>query len=132
MFAGTDHQPGAIQRQLRDPVSLGFTQPDIRYEWNKLYVLGLHYRTSPDSLKNFMELISGYKVKRVDWFKPNGKAIVTFNIEKLTGVGKNWALIRKQRGTTLIVQNSPYFLPRSRIHVRTIQGKVWGEGENGE
>ena len=68
----------------------------------------------------------------MDWFKPNGKAIVTFNIEKLTGVGKNWALIRKQRGTTLIVQNSPYFLPRSRIHVRTIQGKVWGEGENGE
>ena len=92
MFAGTDHQPGAIQRQLRDPVSLGFTQPDVRYEWNKLYVLGLHYRTSPDSLKNFMELISGYKVKRVDWFKPNGKAIVTFNIKKLTGYGKNRVL----------------------------------------
>ena len=92
MFAGSDHQPGAIQRQPRDPVSLGFTQPGIRYEWNKLYVLGLHYRTSPDSLKNFMELISGYKVKRVDWFKPNGKAIVTFNIKKLTGYGKNRVL----------------------------------------
>ena len=89
MFAGSDRQPGAIQRQLRDPVSLGFTHPDIRYEWNKLYVLGLHYRTSPDSLKNFMELISGYEVKRMDWFKPNGKAIVTFNIKKVTGDGKN-------------------------------------------
>ena len=89
MFAGSDRQPGAIQRQLRDPVSLGFTHPDIRYEWNKLYVLGLHYRTSPDSLKNFMELISGYEVKHVDWFKPNGKAIVTFNIKKVTGDGKN-------------------------------------------
>ena len=100
MFAGSDHQPGAIQRQRWDPVSLGFTQSDIRYEWNKLYVLGLHYRTSPDSLKNFMEGISGYEVKCVDWFKPNGKAIVTFNTKKLTGKGKNLALKRKQRGTT--------------------------------
>ena len=89
LFSEADHQPDAIQRQLRDPVLLGFTQPDIRYEWNKLYVLGLDYRTSPDSLKNFMELISGYEVKRVDWFKPNGKAIVTFNIQKVTGDGKN-------------------------------------------
>lgn len=59
-------------------------------------MLGLHYRTSPDSLKNFMELISGYEVKRVDWFKPNGKAMVTFNTEKLTGNGKNLALACKQ------------------------------------
>ena len=107
LFAGSDHQPGVIQRQRWDPVSLGFTQPGIRYEWNKLYVLGLHYRTSPDSLKNFMELISGYEVKSVDWFKPNGKAIVTFNTEKITGKGKNWALRRKQ--VPHVERNRPYF-----------------------
>ena len=134
-FAGSDDQPGAIQRQRWDPVSLGFTQPDIRYEWNKLYVLGLHYRTSPDSLKNFMELISGYDVKRVDWFKPNGKAIVTFNTEKITGKGKNWALISKQRGTTRRKKQAVLLLTCARV----VKGKVkctyvqkCTNGENGE
>ena len=74
-----------MQRPLSYPVSLGFTQPDIKYEWNKLYVLGLHYRTSADSLKNYIEIISRYDVNYVEMFKPNGKAIVTLKTEKITG-----------------------------------------------
>ena len=74
----------------RDPVSLGFTQPDIKYEWNKLYVLGLHYRTTPDGVKNYIERISGYDVKYVKWFKPNGKAIVTLQTEKISGKQLPW------------------------------------------
>ena len=66
-------------------MSLGFTQPDIRYEWNKLYVLGLHHRTTHDGIKNYIERISGYDVKYVKWFKPNGKAIVALQTEKISG-----------------------------------------------
>ena len=77
--------PGVVPHPRFDPVSQGFTQPDIKYEWNKLYVLGLHYRTSPDSVKNYIELISGYEVSYVEWFKPNGKAIVTLKTDKIRG-----------------------------------------------
>ena len=77
--------PGAVSRPRFDPVSLGFTQPDIRYERNKLYVLGLHYRTSPDSVKNYIKIVSGYDVGHVEWFKPNGKAIVTLKTDKIKG-----------------------------------------------
>ena len=77
--------PGAVPRPRFDPVSQGFTQPDIRYEWNKLYVLGLHYRTSPDSVKNYIKIVSGYDVSHVEWFKPNGKAIVTLKTNKIKG-----------------------------------------------
>lgn len=79
---GHTYQPGA---KRRDPVSLGFTQPDIKYEWNKLYVLGLHHRTTPDGIKNYIERISGYDVRDVKWFKPNGKAIVALETEKISG-----------------------------------------------
>ena len=79
---GHTNQPGAGPR---DPVSLGFTQPDIKYEWNKLYVLGLHHRTTPDGVRSYIERISGYDVKYVKWFKPNGKAIVTLQTEKISG-----------------------------------------------
>jgi len=77
--------PGAVPRPLSNPVSQGFTQPDIKYEWNKLYVLGLHYKASQDSVKNYIELISGYDVSYVEWFKPNGKAIVTLRTDKIRG-----------------------------------------------
>lgn len=79
---GPTYHPGAGPR---DPVSLGFTQPDIKYEWNKLYVLGLHHRTTPDGIMNYIERISGYDVKYVKWFKPNGKAVVTLKTEKILG-----------------------------------------------
>ena len=79
---GPSYQPGA---RHRDPVSLGFTQPDIKYEWNKLYVLGLHHKTTHDGIMNYIERISGYDVKYVKWFKPNGKAIVTLQTEKISG-----------------------------------------------
>ena len=84
MFLGTRHtnQPGVGPP---DPVSLGFTQRDIKYEWNKLYVLGLHHRTTPDGIQNYIERISGYDVKYVEWFKPNGKAIVTLKTERISG-----------------------------------------------
>lgn len=82
---GHTYQPGA---RHRDPVSLGFTQPDIKYEWNKLYVLGLHHRTTPDGIKNYIERISGYDVKYVKMFKPNGKAIVALQTEKISGIYK--------------------------------------------
>lgn len=65
-------------------LSQGFTQPDIKYEWNQLYVLGLHYKTSSDGLKNYIHVISGYEAS-VLWFKPNGKAIVTLKTEKIKG-----------------------------------------------
>ena len=74
-----------MPRQRSDPVSLGFTQPDIRYEWNKLYILGLHFRSTRDAVKNYIERISGYDVKNVEWFKPNGKAIVTLNTDRIVG-----------------------------------------------
>jgi len=77
--------PGAVQRPQYDPVSQGFTQPDIKYEWNKLYVLGLHYRVSPDSVKNYIRIVSGYEVSYVEMFKPNGKAIVTLKTDKIKG-----------------------------------------------
>lgn len=77
-----EYRPGAGPR---DPVSLGFTQPDIKYEWNKLYVLGMHHRTTRDGIKNYIERISGYDVRHVEWFKPNGKAIVTLQTEKISG-----------------------------------------------
>lgn len=79
---GPTYQSGAGPR---DPVSLGFTQPDIKYEWNKLYVLGLHHRTTPDGIMNYIERISDYDVKYVEWFKPNGKAVVTLKTEKISG-----------------------------------------------
>ena len=50
-----------------------------------MYVLGLHHRTTPDGIKNYIERISGYDVKYVEWFKPNGKAIVTLKAEKISG-----------------------------------------------
>ncbi|KAJ7381856.1 death effector domain-containing [Desmophyllum pertusum] len=56
---GPHHQSGPGPRQ----VSLGFTQPDITYEKNKWYVLGLNFRTTPDGVKNYIERISGYDVK---------------------------------------------------------------------
>jgi len=34
---------------------------------------------------NYIERISGYDVKYVKWFKPNGKAIVTLQTEKISG-----------------------------------------------
>lgn len=77
--------PGAVPRPRFDPVSQGFTQRDIKYERNKLYVLGLRYRASPDSVKNYIQLISGYEVSYVEWFKPNGKAIVTLRTDKIRG-----------------------------------------------
>ncbi|XP_068752249.1 uncharacterized protein [Montipora capricornis] len=64
-------------------ISQGFIQPDIKYEWNELYVLGLHYKTSQDSLKNYIHIISGYEVDFVRWFKPKGKAIVKLKTEKI-------------------------------------------------
>ncbi|XP_074627497.1 uncharacterized protein LOC141885604 isoform X1 [Acropora palmata] len=64
-------------------VSEGLILPDIMYKWNQLYVLGLHYKTSPDGLKNYIHLISGYEVLHVLWFKPNGKAIVTLKTRKI-------------------------------------------------
>jgi len=75
-------------------VSLGFTQLDIKYEWNKLYVLGLHYRTTRDGIKNYIERISGYDVKDVKWFKPNGKAIVTLKTEKISGKQLPWKRLK--------------------------------------
>ena len=66
-------------------VSEGLILPDIMYKWNQLYVLGLHYKTSPDGLKNYIHLISGYEVLHVLWFKPNGKAIVTLKTRKIKG-----------------------------------------------
>ena len=85
MPTGPNYETGAVPRQRHDPVSLGFTQPHIKYEWNKLYVLGLHFRTTPDAVKNYIERISGYDVKYVEWFKPNGKAIVTLQTVKIAG-----------------------------------------------
>ena len=82
LATGPTYQPGAGPR---DPVSLGFTQPNIKYEWNKLYVLGLHRRTTPEGIENYIERISGYDVKHVKWFQPNGKAIVTLQTEKISG-----------------------------------------------
>ena len=55
----------------------------------------------------------------MDWFKPNGKAMVTFNTERLTGKGKNWALTCKQSYRSKL-QNSPYFAK--------VKGKVCSEG----
>ena len=81
---GPNYQSEPEPRQPLDPVSLGFTQPDIKYEWNKLYVLGLNFRTTPDGVKNYIERISGYDVKYVEWFKPNGKAIVTLDTLKIS------------------------------------------------
>ena len=85
---GHTYPPGA---RHRDPVSLGFTQPDIKYEWNKLYVLGLHHRTTPDGITNYIERISGYDVEYVKWFKPNGKAIVALQTERISGIYKPWS-----------------------------------------
>ena len=82
---GPGHQAGAVPHQRPDPVSLGFTQPDIKYEWNKLYILGLHFRSTRDAVNNYIERISGYDVKNVEMFKPNGKAIVTLNTDRIAG-----------------------------------------------
>ena len=62
----------------------GFIQRDIKYDWNQLYVLGLHHKTSSDGLKNYIQLISGYEAS-VLWFKPNGKAIVTMKTDRIKG-----------------------------------------------
>lgn len=85
MRTGPNYQSGPEAHQPRDPVSLGFTQPGIKYEWNRLYVLGLYFRTTSDGVKNYIERISGYDVRYVEWFKPNGKAIVTLNTLKISG-----------------------------------------------
>jgi len=88
-------------------VSLGFTQPDIKYEWNKLYVLGLHHRTTRDGIKNYIERISGYDVKDVKWFKPNGKAIVTLQTKKISGKLLPWQRLKvacKKKKFTLSIQ----------------------------
>lgn len=87
---GHGHQSGAEPRQQFDAASQGFKQPNIKYEWNKLYVLGLHYKTTPDAVKNYIERISGYNVKYVEWFKPNGKAIVTLDTIKIKGKHKRY------------------------------------------
>ena len=50
-----------------------------------LYILGLHFRSTRDAVKNYIERISGYDVKNVEWFKPNGKAIVTLNTDRIVG-----------------------------------------------
>ena len=55
-----------------------------------MYVLGLHYKTTPDAVKNYIERISGYNVKYVEWFKPNGKAIVTLDTIKIKGKHKRY------------------------------------------
>ena len=72
------------RRRARFAISQGFIQRDIKYDWNKLYVLGLHYKTSSDGLKNYIQLISGYEAS-VLWFKPNGKAIVTLKTDRIKG-----------------------------------------------
>ena len=57
---------------------------DVKYEWNKLYVLGLRKRTTKDALKMYIERISNYDVKHVLMFR-NGKAIVTLDTGKIRG-----------------------------------------------
>ena len=57
---------------------------DVKYEWNKLYVLGLRKRPTKDALKMYIERISDYDVKHVLMFK-NGKAIVTLDTLKIRG-----------------------------------------------
>ena len=71
-------------RRARFAISQGFIQRDIKYDWNQLYVLGLHHKTSSDGLKNYIQLISGYEAS-VLWFKPNGKAIVTLKTDRIKG-----------------------------------------------
>ena len=73
------------ERGRERAVSQGFILHDITYTWNQLYVLGLHYKTSPDGLKNYIHLISGYEVQHVLWFKPNGRAIVVLKTRKIKG-----------------------------------------------
>lgn len=90
--------------------SHGFIQPDIKYEWNQLYVLGLHYKTSPDSLKNYIQIISGYEVASVRWFKPNGKAIVKLKTHKIKDFQD---ILRGQEkkptldGVTVLIERAP-------------------------
>ncbi|XP_022804134.1 poly [ADP-ribose] polymerase 14-like [Stylophora pistillata] len=106
---GPGHQAGAVPRQRRDPVSLGFTQPDIRYERNKLYILGLHFRSTRDAVKNYIERISGYDVDRVEWFKPNGKAIVTLNTDRIADFARiiQESKDRKLEGVIVTIERAP-------------------------
>lgn len=84
----TNYQSDASSRRSFDPVSQGFTLKEVRYEKNKLYVLGLNKKTTKDCVLNYIERISGCDVKHVLWFKPNGRAIVTLDTVKITGQGK--------------------------------------------
>ena len=80
LYVGTSDHPGARRLPPESyAVSIGFVHSDVLYEKNKLYVLGLHYKTTKDSVQNYIERISGEEVKHVLLFKPNGKAIVTLN-----------------------------------------------------
>lgn len=68
----------------------GYILKDVRYERNKLYVLGLRSKTTKDCVRNFIARISGCDVKHVTalMFKPYGRAIVTLDTDKITGAGK--------------------------------------------
>ena len=61
----------------------GYILKDVRYERNKLYVLGLHHRVTKECLLHYIEKISNYDVKHILWFKPNGRAIVTLDPETI-------------------------------------------------
>ena len=61
----------------------GYILKDVRYERNKLYVLGLHHRVTKECLLHYIEKISSYDVKHILWFKPNGRAIVTLDAETI-------------------------------------------------
>ncbi|XP_068688637.1 uncharacterized protein [Montipora foliosa] len=90
--------------------SHGFIQPDIKYEWNQLYVLGLHYKTSHDSLKNYIQIISGYEVASVRWFKPNGKAIVklkTHRIKDFQDILRGQEKKPTLDGVTVLIERAP-------------------------
>lgn len=65
----------------------GYILKDVRYERNKLYVLGLRSKTTKDCVLNFIARISGCDVKHVLMFKPYGRAIVTLDTDKITGAG---------------------------------------------
>ena len=50
-----------------------------------MYILGLHFWSTRDAVNNYIERISGYDVKNVEMFKPNGKEIVTLNTDRIAG-----------------------------------------------
>ena len=72
-------QSDVVSSRSYDPVARGFILKDVRYEKNKLYVLGLHPSVTKDCLLHYIEKISDYEVKHILWFKPHGRAIVTLD-----------------------------------------------------